>query len=206
MTTNTKSMNSIELKTKLQQGDPDAFTTLFKRVYPRLLGYCRLFVKDVEQSKDLVQECFMQIWEGHAKIDQNKSIESLLFIALRHKCYAYLKKERLNTVQIQYDDLSVNELQYLYQLDFTQKEELSLEEQLINSLQSAIDHLPPKRKKVFILAKIDGMQQKVIAEQLGISVKAVEKHLHEAKKQLHNKLHLEYPSLIIVINLLLESF
>ncbi len=199
------SSDGIEFKNKLKQGDPDAFTRLFKQVYPRLLGYCRLFVPDEAKSKDLVQETFVQIWEKHASIDPYKSVESLLFVSLRNKCYAYFKQDQLAKSQVQIEDLSVNELQYLYQLDFNRQEELSLEEQLISSLNSAIDQLPPKRKEVFMMAKMQGMQQKAIAGQLNISIKAVEKHLNEAKKQLHKTLSIEYPTLIIVINLLLDQ-
>ena len=39
-------------------------------------------------------------------------------------------------------------------------------------------------KYVFIKCKIDGIKQKIVAEELGISIKAVEKHISKAKKLL----------------------
>ena len=100
--------------------------------------------------------------------------------------------------------MKVNELQFLYQLDFTDKEEKSLEEMLIESFQKAINELPEKMKVVFTLCKIEGKNQKEVAENLGISIKMVEKHIAGAKQHIREKLRKQYPALIFIIALLLE--
>jgi len=61
----------------------------------------------------------------------------------------------------------------------------------IQKLALAIDTLPPRCKEVFIMHKIHGMPQAEVAEQLGISIKMVERHtrlgIASCKKQLgHN--------------------
>lgn len=56
---------------------------------------------------------------------------------------------------------------------------VDLQQRLI-ILQNIIDLLPARCKEVFWLFKIEGLSQQVIADQLGISVNMVQKHLIRA--------------------------
>jgi len=81
---------------------------------------------------------------------------------------------------------------------------MSLEEQLVEALKKAIDELPERKRDILIKNKIEGLKQKKIAEQLGISVKTVEKHLHEAKLELRKKLEEQFATLSVILYLLLQ--
>ncbi|WP_312935773.1 sigma-70 family RNA polymerase sigma factor [Pseudomonas sp.] len=52
--------------------------------------------------------------------------------------------------------------------------------QRLEALQRIIDHLPPRCREVFWLARIEGHKQVEIARMLGISLTAVERHLVRA--------------------------
>ncbi len=197
-------MYDIALNKKLKQGNPEAYSSLFKELQPRMTCYCRLFINYEDQIKDLIQDCFTHLWDKRENIDIHKSIESYLFVILKNKCLRILKEKQLSLNNVNIEELAINEIQYLYQLDFTEKKEKSLEERLITSLKEAINELPAKRKEVFIKSKIEGKKQKEIAEELDISVKAVEKHISQAKEQLRKKLEKEYAMLSIIIAILLQ--
>lgn len=193
------------LNRRLKEGDTDSFSELFRQTHPRLMGYCHLFVKDKRDAEDIVQECFLGLWKNRQKIDLHKSVESLLFVSVRNKCLNYLKEHSRYSFDSLQEGIVPNELQYLYQIDFTEKKEMSLEEQLIAALKKAIDELPERKKEILIKNKILGLKQKEISEELGISLKTVEKHLHEAKIELKLKLEKQFPSLSILICFLLHS-
>ena len=154
--------------------------------------------------EDVIQETFLTLWEKWDSIKTDKSIESLIFVMVRNRCLNELRNQRLEGERIDPENLKVNELQYLYQLDFTSKEEKSLEEMVIDSFQQAVNELPEKKKMVFTLCKIEGKNQKVVAENLGISIKMMEKHIASAKQHIREKLLKQYPALILMIALLLE--
>lgn len=198
-------MFDIKTKTELKKGNPDAFKEVFRLLYPRLKKYCKLFIHDGSQVEDIIQEIFITLWIKRDLIKPDKSIESLIFVMVRNRCLNYLKKESFKVDVINLDHLNVEELQFLYQLDFTEKEEKSLEEMLIESFQNAVNELPRKRKEVFIKCKIQGLKQKEVAEELGISLKMIEKHISKAKLQIHSKLIAQYPALIIIITLMMEK-
>ena len=164
----------------LKKGEPEAFKNLFRLLYPRMKGYCKLFISNDSEVEDIIQERFIALWEKRKSIDPEKSIESFLFVILRNRCLNVLKANKMEQGSIDVEDLKVAELQYLYQLDFSGAEEKSLEEMLVESLKEAVDQLPPKMKKVFVLCKLEGKSQKEVANELGISLKMVEKHIAKA--------------------------
>ena len=197
-------VENTQLNIRLKEGNPSAFEELFKQTFPRMLGYCKLFVHDQAQANDLVQECFVKLWEKRTTIKSTQSIESLLFVMLRNKCLNYLRDHKLHLIEKDINKLDENELQHLYQLDFIGKEEKTLEESLIEAIRESVDNLPEKRKLVFIKAKIEGKKNKDVAEELGISVKAVEKHLHQAKEQIRTEVLEKFPLLSILIAIILK--
>lgn len=196
-------MFTIQTKLELKNGNPKAFKEVFRLLYPRLKGYCRLFISDINEVEDIIQESFLVLWERRDSIDPNRRIESFLFVVLRNRCLNYLKSKSFIAENLQIEDLSFSELQYLYQLDFNGREEKGMEELLLESLQKAVDELPPKMKTVFIRCKLQGEKQKDVAEELGISQKMIEKHISKAKTHIHNKMVALYPTIGYLIVLLL---
>ncbi|WP_423127198.1 RNA polymerase sigma-70 factor [Gaoshiqia sp. Z1-71] len=192
------------LYTKLIEGDAAAFEAIFKLTHPRLLSYCRLFVSDYSQADDLVQECFVKLWEKRETIKPTQSVDSLLFVMLRHRCLNYLRDQKFLYTKEDIHSLKEIDLQHLYELDFFGIEKKSLEEELVEAIKSEIERLPEKRKLVFVKSKIDGLKNREIADQLGISIKAVEKHLHQAKEQIQKELVAKYPMMTLLIALILK--
>jgi RNA polymerase sigma-70 factor (ECF subfamily) len=169
-----------------------------------MLSYCRLFIHDQDQANDLAQDCFVKLWEKRSTIKDSQSVESLLFVMLRNRCLNYLRDQKLHWADKNLYTLDENELQHLFQLDFMGREEASLKEQLLFSIQQSVDKLPAKRKEVFVKAKMEGKKNKEVADELGISVKAVEKHLHQAKEQIRQEMLLKFPLLSVMIFMIFE--
>lgn len=199
-----RQLENLQLNIKLKEGNPAAYEELFKQTFPRLLGYCRLFIHEQEQANDLVQECFIKLWEKRSSIKTTQSVESLLFVMLRNRCLNYLRDQKIHKPETEIDSVGENELQHLFQLDFIGKEESSLEEQLIVAIRESVDKLPEKRKIVFTKSKLEGKKNKDVADELGISVKAVEKHLHQAKEQIRKEMLLKFPLMAVLIAMLLK--
>lgn len=197
-------MFDSQTKLDLKQGDPSAFKEVFRLLYPRLKGYCKLFIKDASQVEDIIQESFIALWENRNSLKTDKSIESYVFVIVRNRCLNYLKKQKLEGEKIDLDNPEIAQLQFLYQLDFTAQEDSSLEEMLVVSLKEMIAELPEKRRAVFVKCKIEGRKQVEVANELGISIKMVEKHVAMAKNIIHEKLIKKYPALILLIAFLLD--
>ena len=62
------------------------------------------------------------------------------------------------------------------------KKKKQLEEKLLEAIYFSLEKLPEKRKLVFIKTKIEGKKNKEVAEELGISLKAIEKHMTSGER------------------------
>jgi RNA polymerase sigma-70 factor, ECF subfamily len=56
--------------------------------------------------------------------------------------------------------------------------------QQLERLELLIEDLPPIRRRVFLLSRVEGYTYKAIAQELGISERTVENHVYKAMKKL----------------------
>ena len=65
-------------------GEKDAFDSLFRKYYPQMCVYAHRFV-DMVETEDIVQECFVWIWNNRAVIVVDRSVPHYLFSMVRHR-------------------------------------------------------------------------------------------------------------------------
>ena len=66
--TKSASEDSFYIK-ELKQGNIKAFEFLFNKYYKDLVYFCNVFLKDQENSEDLVQDIFARLWENREHLD-----------------------------------------------------------------------------------------------------------------------------------------
>ena len=161
---------------KVKNGDRSAFHILFQKYYQSLFLFSLKFV-DEEQAKDIVQDCFYELWKNRKKTEIMTSVSAYLFTIVKNRCYKYLKTEQKK--RIHHDNfgllLKQEELQY-----FTNSEKSILEFATKDRIEKVIQQMPDKCCEVFKKSRFEGFSNKEIAEIFNISVKAVEKHISKA--------------------------
>lgn len=171
-----------DLLNDLKRSDHIAFEFLFKRFYPRLLGYAIRFVRDEEIAEDILQECFMTFWERRHLLSA-VSLSSLLFLMVRNACLNYLKHSALvRHLSIDYlETLDGEEKLYSADLMLSADEHI-LYEDLKAQIDKSLSLLSPRSREIFLLSRFKGLKNREIAEMLGISTTAVEKHISKSLK------------------------
>ena len=146
------------------------FSNLFDKHYPRLYGYAFKIVCDRYRSEGLVQETFIKLWENIEDIDHNeRSISAFLMVTLKNKIIDSFRKEQ---VRKKHTDR--------YAMNKGILDEMELDWQLRERVDSIYDALPEKTAEIFRLSRNKGLSYKEIAEVKGISVKTVELHISKA--------------------------
>lgn len=183
-----------ELYLKLKAGDKSAFQNLFESYYKSLFFYACKFV-DNEMSRDLVHDIFMIFWQNKENITITSSLSAYLFRMVRNKCLQEIEKQKVRDdfSQESIQSLRLDELNY-YNDGFKSIIELELEEKL----KQAMDRMPDACREVFVMSRFNGFKNKEIAEQLGVSVKAIEKQMTKALKILKQELK-EYLPLLMYL-------
>ena len=95
--------------------------------------------------------------------------------SVRNSCVSFLRKRKEDTVSIDDHPASASCMP-----DETPEEGKALQD----ILDSALETLPPRCKDVFLLAKLQGLKYREIAEKLEVSEKTVENQMTKAIKLL----------------------
>jgi RNA polymerase sigma-70 factor (ECF subfamily) len=183
-----------QLYLKIKAGDKNAFQDLFEKYYSSLFFYACKFVDD-ELARDLVHDIFIIFWQNKENINISSSLSAYLFRMVRNKSLQEIEKQKVrdNYNQEALHSLKLDEISY-YNDGLKSIIELELEKKL----KEALDKMPDGCRKVFVMSRFDGLKNKEIAEQLDVSVKAVEKQMTKALKILKLELK-EYLSIMMYI-------
>ena len=65
--------NETEIVLALQNGDEKAMETLFRTYYQRLCNYANTILNDLDESEEVVQQMFVQLWEKREKMESRKA-------------------------------------------------------------------------------------------------------------------------------------
>lgn len=181
-----------QLAARIKLGDEQAFELLFRIYFERLCGFTNKFLNDPEQSKEIVQEVFMKIWEGRKDIDPEDSLKSYLFKIAQNLSINKLRRQK---VESRYTEI--------YKLVYIEHDEFSVHESLLareleENISNSIGKLPPECRKIFELSRIEGLKYREIADTLNISVKTVEAQMSKALRLLRIELS-DYLTLLLIM-------
>lgn len=179
----------------LIKGDELAHEALFRLYYGKLLHISKGYLGNIEDAEGVVQNVFLKVWEKKQNFENVKNISSYLHSMTKNACLDFLKHRKVrNTFADNYYKENI-----ALQSQFIKNEASSLiiETELQERINSAINSLPEKCKKVFIKSRFEGLKHSEIADTLQISKRTVENHISNALQ--HMRLHLkEYISILII--------
>lgn len=185
------------LLNSIKSGDNQAFEYLFKVYYPRLHRYAIRFLKDEDIAHDIIQECFMHLWEKRATLSAI-SIASLLFAMVRNSCLNYIK--HISIVEKYQIDTKLEGEERLYYTDFfLDAEHKLLYDELQEQVKIVMDKLSPRSREIFIMSRFKGLKNREIAETLNISTTAVEKQISKTLRSFSDHFKNKYPLDIYII-------
>ena len=150
---------------------------------------------DKDETKDLVQELFTNLWLNVEQIDSETNIAAYLYVSARNKVINLIRHDKVKN-------------SYLSSLsNFANQHQNSILEQLSAkdlsiAIEREIQNLPCKMREVFELSRKKFRTHKEIAEELQISDKTVKKQINNAIKILRLRLNIFILILTIYLSLL----
>jgi RNA polymerase sigma-70 factor, ECF subfamily len=162
----------------IRKGDEAAFSRLFDGYYAALCFFAAKYLGDMDLSRSLVQQVFVDLWVKREKTDIAISVKSYLYRSVKNRCIDHLRKER-NTSEI---SKSVENFSQMPFRDLVEEAELN------DRINTSINKLPEKCREIFLLCRFEGLKYAEIAQKLNISVKTVEMQMGIALKKLRESL------------------
>ncbi|NLR61122.1 RNA polymerase sigma-70 factor [Chitinophaga polysaccharea] len=149
-------------------------------------------LKDREQVKDIIQEVFISLYTRRDELPEAVNIVGYLNNAVKYKVSNQLRNQLLKENHHQALIRQAHQQEAAPTVHLEQYE-------LKNKIARSINILPQKCREVFMLSYYGNMGYKAIAQEMGISVKTVEKHMSKALQVLRRELKEEhYLSMLLV--------
>lgn len=149
---------------------PSLITTL-ARHYDELVDSVRRRFGDRQAAREVVHDVCVQLLESPEKEAVRVPL-ALLHKITHDRAISHYRSERRRQAWVD-DQAELTEV--LCNAPSPERQHDAAEE--LERLCAAITELPPRCQQVFVMHKIHELPQQEVAERLGISVKAVEKHL-----------------------------
>lgn len=158
------------------------FDVIFRRWYNPVRNFLYYKTGDVQAAQDIAQETFLKIWEKRETI-KTETVKQLLFTIANN---LFLNK-------LEHQKVAFNFSNNVRQNIITEAADYNLEmKEFDQKLQKALADLDDKKRTVFLMNRIDEFTYNEIAENLGLSVKAVEKRMEKALSFLRKRMEMNF--------------
>ncbi|MDD5268915.1 MAG: RNA polymerase sigma factor RpoE [Methylococcales bacterium] len=179
-----------DLVLRVQRGDKSAFDFLVIKYQHRIIQLVNRYVKDPSEAQDVAQEAFIKAYRALGNFRGDSAFYTWLYrIAINTaKNYLVSRSRRNSDYQVDIQDAEVFENAPQLQGMETPERHL-LNQEIINTIQEAIDKLPEDMRTAIMLREFDGMSYEEIAEAMDCPVGTVRSRLFRAREAIDNKLN-----------------
>ena len=170
-----------------KRDDMDArFEQFYAANFPRVKNFARLLTKSEEDAEDIAQNIFLKLWTRPELWQEQETMTSYLYTVTRNEIFNLFKHQK---VEQEYESHIIRSqlIGELCDEDTSLLENLYYKE-IVLLVELALNQLPPRRKQVFEMSRIEGLSHKEIAEALGVSVHTVQEHISLSLKVIRSYL------------------
>ncbi|CCH51229.1 RNA polymerase sigma-H factor AltName: Full=Sigma-30 [Fibrisoma limi BUZ 3] len=186
-------LSDQEILSAIQLGDERMFEAVFRQHYNPLCQYGYSFLKDWDDTEEVVQAVFMVIWEKRDALEINTSLKSYLYRAVHNRC---LNRIKHLAVQAEHRNQVEADVTHSYEAPA----QVLMANELSERLHDAIQLLPEQCRLIFMMSRFEELKYQEIADRLGLSIKTVENQIGKALRILRTELA-EYLPVIMLLGI-----
>lgn len=187
-------ISDVRLVQLFKKGSIEAYEELIKRYESKIFNLAMRFTRNQEDAEEVMQDVFATVYRKIDGFQGKSAFSSWLYRIIVNAAFMKLRKRKQDqTVAI--EDLAPTTRQIAVEQDNfggTRSDTMSVNTELREVLQAAINRLPAQYRAVFILRDVDGLSNQEVGEILSLSIPAVKSRLHRSRLMLRRKLQRYY--------------
>lgn len=156
--------------------DERSFQRFIELYSSDLLYYARYLLHTKEEAEEIVSDVFFEVWQNRDKLHEIRNRKVWLITITHNKAISYLRKRDYASSPVSWDEVGDN----IIPADLQTPDQQLISREEMARINSVINSLPPRCKQVFVLAKVEKLPYKDIANILDISVKTINTHIARA--------------------------
>lgn len=149
-----------------------AVQTLYSNHHGWLNTWLRCRLGNAADAADLAQDTFVRLLQRTERLEL-KAPRAFLRTIARGLVIDHWRREEIERAYLE-------SIAHLPEAQTPSAEARTLVLELLESIARMLEGLKPKVRKVFLLAQCEGLTHKQIAEQMGLSLRSVERYIADA--------------------------
>ena len=167
---------------KFRNGDQDAFARIFKKFSPVLYHHGVKFFYDPEVVEDCIQDLFLGLWRNRKNLSEVASVKYYLIVCLRR---ILLRNKVIAKRQLMIKEILLADMRpAIVSFSEENNSEQEFEIHRVNSLNKAVNNLPPRQKQALVLKYFQQKSYVEITSIMSINYQTARKFVYKALQNL----------------------
>ncbi len=160
-----------ELLAAIRNDNEDALQRLLQKYYDRLCRFAFSMLHRRDLSHEAVDNVVLNFWRRRQTVAITVNLRSYLYGAVSYQAMNLFAKEK-KSKHVPIDEVAPHSLPDIRSADTD-----LLYQELLLEIDELLSRMPPQRRLIFRLNRIEGLRYREIAVALGISERTVQNHM-----------------------------
>lgn len=158
--------------------DSKDFDRIYRENFHALTGFARRFISDGDACQDIVNDVFEDVWRDFPSLYQ-KNIKSYLYSSVRNRCIDHLRHSDCHKRYVDFmEKVSAR---------YVDTEKYLEHKERIEQAKKVIENIGPPTNKIMLACYVEGKKYSEVAEEMGMSIANVKKHMVKALRLIREK-------------------
>lgn len=179
-----------DLVRRVQEGDQEAFRTLFERYHRRAYAVAYGVVKNKQDALDVVQDGFVKVHRHIGSFQGTSSFYTWLYRIIMNLAIDHVRRRR-NAKGLEYDDRVgrdddeiAGDGTLLPRILDANPGKTVIRRELLARIQGALEELPEYHRAVILLREVEGLSYEEMADVLDVPKGTIMSRLFHARKKM----------------------
>ncbi|AHF90305.1 RNA polymerase subunit sigma-24 [Opitutaceae bacterium TAV5] len=168
-----------DLVERIRNDDETALLALMRRYYVHLCKLSQSLLRRNDLSEDAVSSVFTSFWQRRKQVVITSEVRAYLFSAVARQSLYLLSRHARGTTSVPLAEVPEATL-----VDPAEADKGLLYREFLTEVETLLETMPPKRREIFKLCRLENLRYREVALRLGLSEHTVRNQMMKANEQI----------------------